>query len=356
MSNAIFCQRLRSARTMAGLSLKGLADRMGNQVTRQALHQYEQGGFMPDSRILGSLCRALGVRPDDLFREPTVLLDRLAFRKLQNFSEKVRRSLEEQAKVAIERYLELEQLLHLKTEFHLDTRHQPIRTALQVENFAEAFRHRLQLGMGPIPNVLGLLEDHQIKVIELDSAHGFAGCSTWGASGNVPVIILNSRVLNHPEEKRLTALHELGHLLMNLKGLSEREQEQHCHRFASAVLLPAKGLITETGVVRNNLYLQEIGEVKKQFGIPLPVILERMLDLNIIRRSSFMKLKSGLKGINGPGTEPEAYRYVGIEESRRFRQLLLRALAEEVISMSKASTLAGMRLAEFRQKFLSADE
>ncbi|MFM7193348.1 MAG: helix-turn-helix domain-containing protein [Bacteroidota bacterium] len=356
MINPVFCQRLRSARTMAGLSLQGLADRMGNQVTRQALHQYEQGGFMPDSRIIGVLCDALGIRPDDLFREHAVQLERLSFRKLRNFSAKNRRSLEEQAKVVIERYLELEQLLHLKTAFRIPARSHPIRSFQQVENFAELLRQQLQLGMGPIPNVLGLLEDHHIKVMEVDSSHEFAGCSAWDASGKIPVIILNSRALIHPEEKRLTALHELGHLLLNFRGLSEREQERYCHRFAAAMLLPAKTLVSETGTFRNNLYAQEVVEIKKQFGLSTRIIIERMRDLKIIRTSCFNKLSTSLKEKYKANTEPTAYQFPGNEQSHRFRQLLLRALAEEVISMSKAAALAGMRLAEFRQKFLSTDE
>jgi transcriptional regulator with XRE-family HTH domain len=59
-----FAERLKSARVMAGLSLQDLAEKLQNGVTRQALHKYEKGEFMPDSEMLGRLCDALGVRLD----------------------------------------------------------------------------------------------------------------------------------------------------------------------------------------------------------------------------------------------------------------------------------------------------
>ena len=50
--------------------------------------------------------------------------------------------------------------------------------------------------------------------------------------------------------------------------------------------------------------------------------------------------------------EPGDFDYMGQEESYRFNQLLLHALAEEHISMSKAAALSNMKLAEFREKNL----
>ncbi len=48
----------------------------------------------------------------------------------------------------------------------------------------------------------------------------------------------------------------------------------------------------------------------------------------------------------------EPFEYNGQEQSRRFKQLLFRALGEELISMSKAAALSNMKLAEFREKNL----
>ncbi len=69
-----FAERLKSARVMAGLSLQDLAEKLQNQVTRQALHKYEKGEFMPDSKMIGLLCNALAVRQDYFYRKNVVEL------------------------------------------------------------------------------------------------------------------------------------------------------------------------------------------------------------------------------------------------------------------------------------------
>jgi predicted HTH domain antitoxin len=48
----------------------------------------------------------------------------------------------------------------------------------------------------------------------------------------------------------------------------------------------------------------------------------------------------------------EPVEYIGEEKSNRFEQLLFRALAEELISMSKAAALNNQSMAEFRGKLL----
>lgn len=352
MEPASFAGRLKSARAMAGLSLQGLADRIGNRVTRQSLHQYEQGGFLPDSQMLGLLCKALEVQPDFLFRNHEPDLQNLEFKKLKGFSGTDRRRLEEKTKDLISRYLELESLLNLESRFRFNVRKHPVKSVEEVEAFAEQMRAEMELGLDPISNVIALLEDHHIKVMAVHSRHPFGGLSAWASNHQVPVIVLNAATLPTIEEKRLTALHELGHLVLNLNGLSERDTEQYCHRFALALLLPRETLFRETGKRRQHVFIAELEELRKQYCIPLLSIADRMNDLGIISTSCYRNLISTLRGKNGGGVASASSSYPGREESGRFQQLLLRALAEEVITMSKAASLAGMKLAAFRKKFL----
>jgi hypothetical protein len=44
--------------------------------------------------------------------------------------------------------------------------------------------------------------------------------------------------------------------------------------------------------------------------------------------------------------------YKGIERSDRFSQLVYRAAAEEVISLSKAANMFNQKLADFREQFM----
>ena len=65
------------------------------------------------------------------------------------------------------------------------------------------------IGSDGIINVIDLLEEHGIKVIEIDAPESFDGLSSM-VNDLYPVIVLNKAFSS--ERKRFTALHELGHL------------------------------------------------------------------------------------------------------------------------------------------------
>lgn len=345
-----FAERLKSARVMAGLSLQDLADKLQNRVSRQALHKYEKGEFMPDSEVLGLLCDALGVRPDYFYRRNEVKMGEISFRKRQNFPVKDRKGLEERAKDVLARYLELEEILGIPAAFSLTFQHDRVESNEQVEEVARKLREEWELGNDPIFNLVELLEDHKIKVIEIEWADTFDGLSAWANDRTIPVIVLNTSSIKSMDRKRFTALHELGHLLLNLEGHTERSKEKFCNYFAAAMLLPKDTLIKETGKSRSKLLLPELGAIKKQYGISMQAIAYRMKDLGIITESYFKQFMFFIDQAGYKIEEPFAYE--GQEESRRFIQLLFRALGEELISMSKAASLNNQKLSEFREKNL----
>lgn len=55
-----FGVRLRAARKMAGLSMEGLAAKLGGRVTKQAISKYEQGRMMPSPEVMERLVEVLG--------------------------------------------------------------------------------------------------------------------------------------------------------------------------------------------------------------------------------------------------------------------------------------------------------
>jgi Zn-dependent peptidase ImmA (M78 family)/DNA-binding XRE family transcriptional regulator len=345
-----FAERLKSARIMAGLSLHDLAEKLENRVTRQSLHKYEKGDFMPDSEMIGYLCDALGVRPDYFFRKEVVEIGEIDFRKRQRFPVKDRKSLEEKTKDVLSRYLELEEILNIPTDFSISYKDRPIQSNSDVEDLAKDLRSKWKLGNDPIFNLIELLEDNKIKVIEIESSDGFDGLSTWANNGKIPVIVLNKTETKSLDRKRFTALHELGHLIMNLGGLTDKQKEKYCNYFAAAMLLPEDTLYKEVGKNRSKILLPEIGPIKQQYGISIQAIAYRMKDLGVISESYFKQFMFFISQ-SGYKTE-EPFEYKGQEQSRRFNQLLFRALGEELISMSKAASLNNQKLAEFREKNL----
>ena len=71
----MFGERLKQARLAAGLSLRGLADRVDNYVSAQDIHKYELDKTTPGSDVLIKLSQALGVKMEFFFRPQSVAIN-----------------------------------------------------------------------------------------------------------------------------------------------------------------------------------------------------------------------------------------------------------------------------------------
>ncbi len=344
----LFSERLKSARLLNGLSLQDLADRLSNVVSRQALHRYEKGEVLPDSTMIRELSKVLNVQPDFFFRERNVALDKIEFRKLKKLPGKIEEQIIETVKDKLARYLEIEEILSLQPVFHNPLKDmQPIGSLTDIETAATSLRAAWKLGISCIFNCIELLEDNHIKVVEVDTDDFYDGMQTR-VNDTIPVITINNGLIKTTDRKRFTALHELAHLLLPLGGLPEKTKEQYCHQFAAAMLLPAEVAIWELGKSRTKILVPELGVLKKQYGISMQAIMMRAKDLGIISdnycRQFFFMMKQEDWRINEP------FHYIGEEKSTRFEQLVYRALAEGLISYSKAAALNNQSVAELKKK------
>ncbi len=353
MSNIHFSERFKSARILNGFSLQDLADKLGNRVTRQALHKYEKGEVTPDSEMMGYLCEALNLRPDFFQRPNNIELGEISFRKLQKLPAKENSRLVEYTKDVVSRYIEIEEILGIETSFDRSLSKNEINTKADIEEIAIALRtKKWNLGSDPISNVIELLEANHIKVVEVESEDSFDGMSTF-VNGAIPIIVLNTSKLKSLDRKRFTALHELGHLVLNIKHLPDKTQESFCHYFAAAMLFPREAAERELGKHRSKLLLPELGLLKQQYGISIQAMIYRLRDLGIITDSYLKQLYFYINQQGYKVNEP--YAYSGNEGSHRFIQLIFRALAEDLISMSKAAALNNQKLAEFRNKLTAIE-
>jgi len=350
--NQIFANRLKSARLLNGFSLQDLADKIDNKISRQAIFKYESGVVVPNSEMINILAEALNIRPDYFSRTIAVELGQIEFRKQSNFSAKERNKVVEQTREYLSRYLELEMILNLESEFQNPLKDiGVISSRNQIDNASEQLREKWELGMDSICNVAELLEENGIKVIAVHTEGKFDGLQTL-VNGKVPVIAYNSKLSDKPDRIRFTLLHELAHLLLTFSDdLSYSQREKLCHQFAASMLLPQKALVQELGIKRNKISIQELGYIKKEYGISIQAIVMRALDCEITDSGFTGKFFNYLNLMNWRTEEPISYD--GIEKSKRFDQLLYRALSEEQISSSKAAALKNMKLADFRLEFIT---
>jgi Zn-dependent peptidase ImmA (M78 family) len=264
---------------------------------------------------------------------------------MESSSEKYRHSIEEVAFDYVERYSEIEQILGLETSRQNSIEDLLIQVPDDVESAAEQLRKEWHLGEDPLASTVEISEGKRVKVVEVDSPKEFDGLS--GQANSRPVIVLAKWLKDDLSRKRLTILHEIGHLLLWFSSaIDEKTEEKICYRFAGAMLIPRKVFEKEFGGVRRQVWLEELLDIKLRYGISLAAIVQRALDLKLIGQDQYRIFQKYRSARGWRKDEPGSY--VGREFSSRFEQLVLRAAAEEYISLSKAASLLKKSLSEIK--------
>jgi transcriptional regulator with XRE-family HTH domain len=349
---SIFGKRLTAARKMTGLSLQGLADKLGNAVTKQALSKYEQGKMKPNSELVIQLAGALNVTADYFFISPTVTIEltEMDFRKHSSkISKSNEASIQEKVKEKLQRYFELESLLNLEEEVSDFKYPHIISNAEDAELAAIMLRDIWDLGYDPIPDVVELLEDKGYKVIEIEVDKGFGGMKAKAAGKKV--IVLNKESNDDIVRKRMTALHEFAHhSLVFPDGILKNDEEKLCFAFASAVLYPAQMARKELQANRFHFMVNELVILKERWGISMPAIFNRALKLGIINHATYknfnISYRSGKIHLNEPG------RFRSQEKPTRFERLIFFALGQDLISVNDAAYFTGISVWKFRESMM----
>ena len=332
---------------MQGLSMDSLCEKAGNALSKQAISKYESGRMMPDSKSLIVLSNALGVSIDYFFRPIAVSIDNVEFRKKAKLGIKQIETIKEIVRDKLERYLEIESIIDIQTEFKSRYDNITVQTENDIFSIVSRIKNEWKLGEDGINNLIEILEENKIKVIEIDAPEGFDGLSGF-ANGKTPIIVLNKNF--DSERKRLTALHELGHLLLNFDtSINEKRIERFYNLFANEMLISKEVFIQKIGMNRKDISLQELQDIQLQFGISIDALMYKAKELNIItdaRYRTFCIKKNQTKRFK---EEVEKSRYKQ-EESNRFVRLVYRALASEIISISKASSLLNIPVNAIRNQ------
>ncbi len=340
-----FAKRLQQARLKSRLSMEKLCEKMNGSVTKQAISKYEKAKMMPSSTILISLAEVLGCDIDYFFRPFTFELDqfKVSFRKKSGTTAGDQKALKIQIQDEVERYLEIEEILQVKPTDLLSESlipSQPLSSNSDMVKMAQKVREVWQLGNAPILNTMELLESHGIKVLLTEAPEDFDGVSGT-VNDKTPVIVLNS-TNKHIERRRLTALHELSHLLFNdnfSAELTEHQKENLCNAFANEMLLPSAILLSQFKG-KNQIAYAELEALCVNYGISIDAIVYKLKDLNIVgdkRYRGFCIQKRKNPAFN----EFIVKSRFNEKATTRFTTMVYNALAQELISTSKAASLLG---------------
>lgn len=348
-----FSERLKAARKMNGVSLQDLSDAIQNKLNKQALNRLENDEAKPDSETISLLSKALKVNSDYFFRESTVILDDVRFRKLKKLPVKEQEKITSNTVEFLERYLELEDLIGINNDLKFKPKSFKVKTAADIEFAAQQIRNEWKLGQDPLPNIIEMLEENNIKVFQLPVDKSFSGMSTI-IKDKIAVIVLNNNKEIPIVRLRFTALHELAHLYLDLSAFEDDDKacEKMCDLFAGALLLPEEKIKQYLGFKRVQVIPKEWYMIAAHYGISIAATMYRAYTVSIITPSYHKFCMINYNKFNTKEKEYKVYEHE--ENSDRFLQILIKAVAEEVISTTKAASLNRQKLGDFREILDSA--
>lgn len=349
--------RIKQARTAAGLSQEALAKQAG--VSTMSISKYERGSMNPSSNVLLKMAGALGVRTEYFFRVVELDISEPDFRKDKKLTPSEQTRVIAQMREAIERWVELEELTPTpwsKSFMVPSDVVDEIDNLDDMEAVAETIRDAWELGAQPIGDLSDLLERQGIKVFMLGYDAGKRWDGLVAKANGEPVVVVGS---DWPgDRQRFTLAHELGHLVLagRLRGAlanNENKEESACHRFAGAFLMPKSAVVDQFGPTRSWIEPAELLHAKREWGLSMSAMIFRARDTGVLTKTNagkmfgYFKKQKWLKQEPGPKLPPE--------KPSGFKQFVFRALAEDLISESKAAELLLLSLANFRAERRVAD-
>lgn len=336
-------ERIKCARLSAGLTLRELAEKVG--VSHTAILKYEKNEDIPNSTVLIKLADVLGINVEYFFRDVNINLGVYAYRKKKKLSKKSEEIVINRIKDWLERYIEIENIINIKTnkfEFP-DNINRNVAVVEDIEKLAEDLRAEWNLGMDPIENLTELMEEKGLKIGLVEGLDDFDSCIIVSEQTG-PIIAVKKNLPG--DRQRFDVAHEIGHLFIKPEG--NMDIEKAAHRFAGAFLVPREAAIEELGKKRNHINLYELHLLKHKYGLSMQEWIYRAKDLKIISEQTAKKLFTLFRRNGWYVTEPgDPYPQ---EEPRRFERLILRALSEGIINETRAAEIIGQPLKNFWDK------
>ncbi len=328
----MIAKNLKYCRLKKGISKSELALRIG--VSPMSISHYENNKRTPDLQTVRKLTAALGVKLADLLsnRSDGHNYQYAEFRRNTRLGKAHQEYIRENVEEYFDRFFCVVDALG---DHALPSA--PLCHTLEATGDAEADAQLLRkhLGFaqnGPLCNLVGAMEDKGILVyiapIENDQ---FSGMN--GTVDERPFIILNANM--SAERQRSTLIHELAHLFFNFNGMSEKGIERHATAISGAFLFPKEDAIRELGMKRTRI-TQDMFMAAQEYGISMQMLVKRAQLLHIINDALYKAFMIDVSKEGGRKNEPSR---IPKETTDLFEQLVLRAIGEEEISISKGAEL-----------------
>lgn len=285
--------RIRQARVARKLSQAELGEMIG--VHRQSISQYETGTYRPRPESVELLHKALNFPVAFFYKEN--MYDHVSpifFRRFKTAPQKMQEAIRVRAVWMGEILSYLKEFIEFRSVKIYETKKKYHEYSLEeIETIANETRAHWGLGLGPISDMILLLENNgfivskfQFGVRELDASSSMY----VGSDGVCPMIFLSGG--KSAVRSRFDAAHELGHVILHnwvddeyvsLKENYDR-LEYEANIFAGAFLVPRKTILNEGHALSS---ISSYISLKKRWGVSIQALIRRVKDIGMIGESQY---------------------------------------------------------------------
>lgn len=290
MTVAFDAANLRLVRCAQGLSLADVGDAVGK--SKQFIQRIESGMAGPTDELVEALASALRVKREFFYPgAPQALPDEaFHFRKLMGTKPSDKQIVVAKGEMFRRFVGVIDSKLRLPK---LDFPEHPVDSPEAAERAAERCRAHWGLGLGPIGNMVRVLENAGAVVTAFDNS--VREIDALSIASSRPIVVTN-RSDTSACRVRFGHAHECGHFVGHVgRKTGDKASESEANRFAAAFLLPRSSFVKEFPALRGGTQINWIAlsELKMRWRVSKAAMLYRARQLNILGEDQYKRALLG---------------------------------------------------------------
>lgn len=211
----------------------------------------------------------------------------------------------------------------------------------RADNIAEMLRASWEMPIGPIPNLIGVIENAGGIVFKFSfGTKDIDAMSQW-PDDLPPLFFVNSDA--PPDRVRFSLAHELGHVVMHRSASPEMESE--ADSFAAALLMPERDISTELAGIN----LERAASLKPYWRVSMGSLIKRARDLGRLEADRYTFLWREMSRYGYRKKEPVS---IATEEPRFWNEIIKTYETGMGFNESALGQMNGLFPSDFGPRFM----
>jgi len=210
------------------------------------------------------------------------------------------------------------------------------------EEVARAVRAYWRLPMGPVANMMRVLENAGALIVRTDLYSPRISAISISAPGSPPLFVLNEGM--SADRERFTLAHETGHITMHDMPEKPEDAEREADAFGAEFLMPASEIRPEL----RNIDMAKAAQLKLRWKAAMSAIIRRARDLGQIDEARYTSLNVQISQRGWRKIEP-------VELEREEPSLISQVIAvhheQHAYSTKELALLTGLFQNEYAARF-----